>query len=352
MKIIILTSSSDLRHGAGMDRVIHNARVSLNKEFDVVLYISANNFLNVVKGVCKILINNPFSFSFIIYNSLASVRSNFNPLWKVYYFFCEIFIIKPVFYWHEMPEYYANFSKNFPTDYKSIERFFKNKNILQLCCSEANVLSAYYFDENPTIINVNNCIIPRKYNKNFLLSKFTVITVASIQEIKGTDIWTDVAIEVCKNNDAIQFIWCGDTGLKSLSDQCLEKVRSAGLEDRILFLGKVEDAVVITSASHLYYCSSRLDSFPLAILEAMSHGKNIIFYESGGVVEAVGETGIYIPDFSIELTSNAILEKYKEFILNADSIYNKESKDKFYKNYTPEIFVRKLKAALTSNLGS
>lgn len=349
MKIIILTSSTDLRYGGGMDRVIHNARITLNKEFDLVLYVSAKNFIDLTKGIFKIIINNPFSFSFIIFNALSSVRSSSNPFWKYIFIFCQLFRIKPVFYWHEMPEYYANFSKNFSENTKSIERFFKGKNILQLCCSEANVLSANYFDKKPTIININNCIIPRKHNKNFLLSKFTVITVASIQDIKGTDIWTDVAIEVCRNNDVIQFIWCGGTVLKSMADSCTKKVEDAGFEDRISFLGKVEDAAVLTSASHLYFCSSRLDSFPLAILEAMNHGKNIIYYDSGGVVEAVAGEGVFIPNFSIELTVKAILQKYDEFIFNPDSVYNRNVQQRFYENYTPEIFVEKLKNALEKN---
>lgn len=346
MKIIILASTTNLEHAAGMDRVIYNAQEALNNEFDLVLYISANNFYNFCIGVAKIIVNNPFSFSFIIFNALSSVRSKRISFWKFYYILSWIFRIKSVFYWHEMPEYYANFSKKFVTESKSIERFFKNKKTIQLSCSEANKESALFFDKNPNVTNINNCIIPRQLYKNILLSKFTVITIASIQEIKGTDIWTDVAIKVCQQNSEIQFIWCGGVVMPQMYVECIQKVKEAKLEKQIIFMGKVEDAAVFASAAHLYYCSSRLDSFPLAILEAMNHGKNIIYYDSGGVVEAVGEHGVYIQNFCISSTVNAILDKYEAFKKNPETLFNKSVYDKFYSNYTPEIFALKLKNAL------
>jgi|AntRauMFilla1563_2_1112583.scaffolds.fasta_scaffold02256_3 glycosyltransferase involved in cell wall biosynthesis len=349
MKIIILASTTNLKHAAGMDRVIYNAKEACNKEFELVVYLSANNFHNFCKGVVKILINNPFSFSFIIFNALSSVRSKSISFWKMYYCLSWIFRIKRVFYWHEMPEYYANFSKKFSSNSKSIEYFFKNKKTIQLSCSELSKETALFFDDKPNVTNINNCIIPRTLNKNILLSKFTVITIASIQEIKGTDIWTDVAIKVCQQNKDIQFIWCGGIVNNQMFVECLRKIKEAKLEEQIIFMGKVEDAAVLASTAHLYYCSSRLDSFPLAVLEAMNHGKNIIYYNSGGVMEAVGENGFFIPNFLIENTVDAILKKHQEFLTNPNTVFNKEVYDKFYNNYTPEIFAKKLKVALERN---
>jgi glycosyltransferase involved in cell wall biosynthesis len=350
MKIIILTSSTNIKYGAGMDRVIYNAKEILDKEFDLVLYLSAKNFYDVTKGVIKIILNNPFSFSFIIFNSLSSVQFKSNRFWKIYFYLSKICFVKQVFYWHEMPLYYENFKSNCNKIAKSIEITFKGMNILQLSCSEANKNSSTYFDKVPNVVNINNCIIPRKLNKNIFLSKFTVITVASIQELKGTDIWTEVAINVCKKNKEIQFLWCGNKLDQQMSERCLSKINQANLEDNILFLGKVEDAAVLTSTAHLYYCSSRMDSFPLAILEAMSQGKNIVYYDSGGVAEAVGNEGVFIPDFSIEQTVNAILQKFEEFKSNPGKVFNQALYDKFYSNYTPEIFVKKLKDALVKNI--
>ena len=347
MKIIILTSSTNIKYGAGMDRVIYNAKETLGKEFELVLYVSAKNFYELFKGIFKILINNPFSFSFIIFNSLASVRFKINPFWKLYFYLSKLFSIKNVFYWHEMPDYYEKFRNDDINNAKIIENSFKNKGILQLACSNANSGSSLYFDSKPNIHNINNCILPREKIGNITFAKFTIITVASIQELKGADIWTDVAINVCKQNKEIHFIWCGGAVNKELYRECLQKITLANLEDNITFIGKIEDAVILTSAAHLYFCSSRMDSFPLAILEAMNYGKNIIYYDSGGVAEAVGDDGLFIPEFSKEKTVIAILNKFEEFKSSPQSIFNQAVYDKFYKNYTPEIFVRKLKSALS-----
>lgn len=347
MKIIILTSSWDLRYGRGTDRVIQNAKKQLNTEFELVLYVSGQNFYVFCIGIVKILLNNPFSFSFIIFNAQSSIRATANPYWKFYYYFTKIFNVKRVLYWHEMPY----FVEAYAAKSKLIQSLFKNKNTIQLCCSEANKQTAFIFDEQPNVTTINNCIVPRKFNKNFLLSKFTVITVGTVDHTKGADIWTNVAIKVCQQNKEIQFIWCGDgVDEKQMYDECLQKVKEVNLEDQISFLGKVEDAVVLTSAAHLYYCSSRLDSFPLAILEAMSQGKNIIYYASGGVGEAVGKSGFFIKDFSEDLTVNAVLDNYDTFKVNPETVFNKDVYDKFYNNYTPELFARKLKSALEKNV--
>ncbi|HBK83736.1 MAG TPA: hypothetical protein DDZ41_09100, partial [Flavobacterium sp.] len=331
MKIIILTSSSDMRYARGSDRVIHYARETLNKEFDQVLYLTGNSIYKFCIGIIKIIINNPFTFNFIIYNAQSSLCSKSNPYWIYYYFISWIFRIKTVVYWHEMPY----FVENKTGKSKFILWLFKNKKIIQLCCSEANKHSAFVFDKNPNITNINNCIIPRKTPKIFLLSKFTVITIGSFDLTKGADIWTEVAINVCNKNDEIQFIWCGD-GVKNetVMDECKQKVVNSNFEDRISFLGRVEDAAVLTSAAHLYFSSSRLDSFPLSVLEAMSFGKNIIHYESGGVKEQVGDYGICIENFDCNKTATAILKQYDAFVLDSNSVFNKNLYNRYLDNYT------------------
>lgn len=346
MKILILTSSTDIRYGRGSDRVIFNAKEKLNAEFEYVVYLSGKNIYTFCIGVAKIILNNPFSFKFIIFNAQSSIRTNANPYWKLFYVIAKVLKIKYVIYWHEMPYFVENYAKKS----KFLQRVFKEDNLIQFCCSEANKPSAFFFEKNPNVQVINNCIIPRKFNKNLLFLNFTVITVGTVDNTKGADIWTDVAIDVCKQNKNIQFIWCGDVVDQKMHKDCLVKINEAQLAENITFLGKVEDAVVITAAAHLYFCSSRMDSFPLAILEAMSHGKNIIYYDSGGVVEAVGNDGIFIPEFSKDNTVNVILDKFEEFKANPQTVFNQAVYDKFYENYTPEIFVKKLKAALLNKV--
>src|SRR5436190_2031404 len=103
---------------------------------------------------------------------------------------------------------------------------------------------------------------------------------------------------------------------------------------------------MLISTAHLYSASSRIDSFPLAVLEAMSFGKNIIYYNSGGISEAVGEFGACVEDFCISKSVASIISFYNAFEKQSESIFNKDLYERFYNNYTPEIFVKKFKNAL------
>jgi glycosyltransferase involved in cell wall biosynthesis len=351
MKIIILSSSRNLKYGAGMNRVIFNAQTELNESFNKVIYISANSYLELLKGVAKIILENPFSFDYLIFNSLASIRKRFNSHWIFFLKTAKLFNIKIAIYWHEMPKYFDEFKKNTDNqfDLKLIDKYFKNKNYLHLCVSNACSSIAENFDKNANKQIVYNAIKPSPYLSKLQYNTFTIATVGSIQYIKGTDLWTDVALEVCKENEKVQFIWCGGALDKQLYQDCIEKVNKNSLEDRIIFFGHVEDANIIASAAHLFFSSSRIDSMPLAVLEAMSFGKNVIHYDSGGIQEAVGEQGIRIENFDVAETKNKILEKIKDFENDTNSIFNKQLYDRFYENFTPTLFVDRLKKILKEN---
>jgi glycosyltransferase involved in cell wall biosynthesis len=351
MKILIIVSSSNIKYDRGMNRVIYNSLDELNSQFDKVVIVYARNIIDTVKAVVKIIINNPFSFDFVIFNALSSVKKSCNKFWVFFLYFAKIFKIKPAFYWHEMPDYYKsyrNISKS-KKDASIIEKHLKNKNYLHLCVSKANSDIAFFFDDKPKIKVVFNCIPAREVFPNFRLDKFTVVTIGAIDTVKGADIWIKAAISVCNIDKGVQFIWCGGIIEKELYNSCIEEIVKNNLQDRIMFLGHVEDASVIASASHLYFLSSRMDSMPLSVLEAMSFGKNIIYFESGGVSEAVGEYGTFVKDFSVDKTAEQIISYHNAFEKNPASVFNENLYQRFHANYTPKIFVEKLKDALNES---
>ncbi len=345
--IIIVTSSDNIKYGGGMDKVIYHAQSELKNHFKTVTIVSAKSFINIIKGFFKILINNPFSYDFIIFNSLASFSKKYNKHWKFFYYFAKICKTKQVVYWHEMPDYYLRFKNNLTTKNESIsiENKFKNKNILQLCCSIENSRIAYLFDKNPNLKVINNCIqINQIFNLEY--KNFTVISVGSIQKRKGTDLWINVAIKTCKVNKNIKFIWCGSVFEKNIYDRCMRKIKENNLENQIYFLGQVEDAKFLVASAHLFFLSSREDTFALSVLEAMSYGKNIVHFESGGVEEQVGQFGLSVKYYDINQTVEIILKQYEKFEIDPASIYNQNLYQRFWNNYTPNIFVEKFINAL------
>lgn len=342
MKVIIVTTTKNIKYGSGMNRVIFNAKEELEKSFNKVVIISAKTKFDRIIGLIKIIKENPFKFDYIIYNSGAYIN--------VYKCIARLFGYKKAIYHHEMPTLY---------DQKKYENI-KNKNgfikdikpneFIHLCCSEANSKVSYLYEKEPTIEVIHNCIKYKIINNDLLFKHFTVVTVGRVEHIKGVDIWTEVAIKVCKLKPEIRFVWCGNISNMELYKKCLNKVANENLQENISFIDELDDANLLINASYLYYSSSRVDSFPLTVLEAMSYGKNIIYYNSGGIKEQVLDNGIFIENFSIEETANKIIELYNQYLNNNNIIINRKLQLRLIENYLPMEFVRKFKNALQKHL--
>jgi len=73
--------------------------------------------------------------------------------------------------------------------------------------------------------------------------------------------------------------------------------RAQGVADRLHFLGRRVDALSFVAAADVYVHPSAVESFGVAVLEAMALGRPVVATAAGGVTELVmdGETGILVP---------------------------------------------------------
>jgi N-acetyl-alpha-D-glucosaminyl L-malate synthase BshA len=73
-----------------------------------------------------------------------------------------------------------------------------------------------------------------------------------------------------------------------------EETRTLGLEDRVHFLGKIDNVAPLLASADLFLLPSSSESFGLSALEALASGVPVIGTNAGGVPEVVrdGETGI------------------------------------------------------------
>ncbi len=345
MRILFCVSNKNLNSSGGMNKVLAYSLPEFAKSNIQYQVVSGKSLLDLIKGLIKILIRNPFKFDYIIFNSLASIRLNYNKYWLVYYFISFFFNWKRVVYWHEMSKYFEDYKLKNRIYSKLIIHCFNTKSTLHLAVSEANSkIIDDFFCKSPKEIVYNTVDLhPLKGSNKF--EHPTVINIGTIQEIKGVDIWTDVAIGVCKINCKAHFIWCG-TGNKNLKEQCVKKIIENKLEDRIYFLDFINDPRILFHASHLYYLSSRLDSMPLVVLEAMSFGKNIVLYNSGGAIEAVGDLGYLVENFDVEQTIKTINDLLIKIETKEIDVFNKKIRSRFDQRFTKETFVNKFIQAL------
>lgn len=78
---------------------------------------------------------------------------------------------------------------------------------------------------------------------------------------------------------------------------CERAVASAGLSDRVRFLGEVHDVATRLAGAQVLILPSRWEAMPLTLLEAMRAGLPVVATDVGGVGEAVvdGVTGLLVP---------------------------------------------------------
>ncbi len=82
----------------------------------------------------------------------------------------------------------------------------------------------------------------------------------------------------------------------------VQRVEELGVGGKVLFLGKHQSVDELLRCADLFLMPSRLESFGLAILEALSCGAPVISTRAGGIPEVVtdGESGFLFPVGAVE----------------------------------------------------
>lgn len=95
-------------------------------------------------------------------------------------------------------------------------------------------------------------------------------------------------------------------------DEIKEEIRSRGLENQVILLGKLDTKELIKELewAHLAILPSRAESFGRAIAEAQAAGIAVVSYDSGSIPELIedGITGWVVPAGRVDLLADAIEE--------------------------------------------
>ena len=109
-----------------------------------------------------------------------------------------------------------------------------------------------------------------------------VLGCGTLQQRKGVDLFTQVAIRVLGRLANAWFVWVGKQLDTEILTWGVHDARSAGVAERLIFAGEREDVFAYYEAADLFLLTSREDPFPLANLEAMSMGLPVIAFEGAG----------------------------------------------------------------------
>ena len=112
---------------------------------------------------------------------------------------------------------------------------------------------------------------------------------ARLEHVKGVD----VAIAALAS---VPGVWLAVAGTGGEAENLKSQARSLGLQDRVIFLGLVNDMQRFYQAIDLLCLPSRAEGLPLSMLEAQSSGVPLVACDVGGVRAALDpESGMLVP---------------------------------------------------------
>ncbi len=97
-------------------------------------------------------------------------------------------------------------------------------------------------------------------------------------------------------------------GQGSLAGELAERARQLGLEERIRWMGQLEEPGPLLLAADVFVLPSRWEGMPLTLLEAMARGRAVVASGVGGVPEVVvdGVNGLLVPPGDPEVLTQAL----------------------------------------------
>jgi glycosyltransferase involved in cell wall biosynthesis len=131
----------------------------------------------------------------------------------------------------------------------------------------------------------------------------TIVMVARFQKQKDQRTLIRAVTRIADRPWRLQFVGSGP-----LLPQMKEFARSAGVLDRIEFLGERSNTQDILAKADIFVLSSLWEAFPISTLEAMRAGLPVIVSDVGGAAESVidGTTGFIVPRSRDDLMAESL----------------------------------------------
>lgn len=125
-------------------------------------------------------------------------------------------------------------------------------------------------------------------------TKYLVVGSGAVHARKGVDLFVQVAKRLCDlgERDDYLFLWLGgdqsDAGPRLWA---IHDARGLGIDDRVHFLGLLDDALPVMAQADLLLLPSREDPFPLVVLEAIELGLPVVCFEGAGGASEIAARG-------------------------------------------------------------
>ena len=195
----------------------------------------------------------------------------------------------------------------------------------------------------------NIVVIPNLVDVNFFrpeaknnIDNFTFISVGNLLPIKGYDILLKAFAEVLKHKKNISLTIIGKG--KSLNS-LLQLARDLEIEGFVYFKGYKTSAELVKeyNDSSAYISSSRMETFGMTIIEAMSCGLPIVATKAGGPDDIVNENNGYLAEVE---DVNSLKSKMILMIENISKFDSKKIRQNVIANYSENMVIKKFETQL------
>jgi glycosyltransferase involved in cell wall biosynthesis len=122
---------------------------------------------------------------------------------------------------------------------------------------------------------------------------------------KGIDLWLTIIARVAPEARHLDphFVWIGGEAPPGLAAWAAQH----GLADRVTFTGLLENPFPVLGALDVFTLTSRVDPFPLVVLEAMHLAVPVVAFAVGDAPEQIGDAGRLVPPLDCARAADQIV---------------------------------------------
>lgn len=130
-----------------------------------------------------------------------------------------------------------------------------------------------------------------------------------IWKIKGFDLIIDIWSQLAPLYQEWKLVFAG-TGMEENVNYIKRMVHDRKLDDNVLFLGQVDNMKSLYAHSGIFALPSRIEGFPMVLLEAISQGCPCVTFNLGGASAEMVEDGVgfVIKDGDVKSFKDALVE--------------------------------------------
>jgi glycosyltransferase involved in cell wall biosynthesis len=167
---------------------------------------------------------------------------------------------------------------------------------------------------------VYNYVLPQGNICKDKKNEKTVLTVGHVEVWKNPFFWLQTAITICNKFSNVFFIWVGSGSLRK---HMIEQTPFE-LSHRILWVEGQENVFDFYKKADIYFQPSLIESFGLAVTEAMSFGLPCVVSNVGGLPEVIDDN---VNGFIYNLDSNEDALTKINFLINNEKDYSRLSQN-------------------------